>query len=475
MVLLCTVRIFLLLWLLRVRIALVVNAFVVVRIRQPKAGGDFFTASWSPLSLSLSAGDDADPEKQRMEMVRQLQKTFYKQMDGEDQEPGAKLEETTGRMMNLPLWRVGWVEVPGRSNVLNVHEPHYTNMFEKILSRKKPWYFGHLHLPGGTKAARTKEKRFELKNWKTEVQDINRFDESERERSAVVGCLMRISDYRRLQDGRLVLLVHALERFAVDEVVQSFPHGVAHVQMLPDVDGIVPSGVDENFGKHARAALVRHSFRYHEYECEPILLPLPQDTEYMAAQDVFGVEIAKCLPFCFYSSDGSMLDEIDPIESSNTSSMSDEEGAPAFAGGQPLLEERLQGELILRNPPPLPGVVRRETQDANALEVLLWLALDDFCRCYRFTLPEEILCLMPPHIDYLDMKSAKQPVSDNYPQRRRQQRLSYAVPALIENTNIGAPISSRQMLLNTPSTCARLAAVLERIEAMNDAATGRFQ
>lgn len=463
--------IFLLVWL-----SVVANAFVVVRIRRSVFGGvSFFRAPSPSLSLSSSAAedDDKDPEKQRMEMVRQLQKTFYKQVDGEDEEPGATLEESTGRMLHLPLWRVGWVEVPGRSNVLNVHEPHYTNMFEKILSRKKPWYFGHLHLPGGTKAARTKEKRFELKNWQAEVQDINRFDDSER--SAVVGCLMRISDFRRLQDGRLVLLVHALERFIVDEVVQSFPHGVAHVQMLPDVDDIFPSGADENFAKPARASLVRHSFRFHEYECDPILLPLPQDTEYMAAQDVFGVEIAKCLPFCFYSSDDAILDEVDPLERSSISSMSVGEGATAFAGGQPMLEERLQGELILRNPPPLPGVVRRETQDADALEALLWLALDDFCRCYRFTLPEEILCLMPPHIDYLGMTSAKQPISEKYPSKRRQQRLSYSVPALIENTNIGAPIASRQMLLNTPSTRARLAAVLERIEAMNDAVTGRFQ
>jgi Lon protease-like protein len=413
--------------------------------------------------VSLTSSSSADDEEKRMEMVRQLQNTFYASDD--DDSPGVQLEESAGRMLNLPLWRVGWVEVPGRSNCLNVHEGHYTNMFEKIL-RGDSWYFGHLHLPGGTKAARSNENRFQLKDWRQEVDDENRFDE--KERSAVVGCLMRITDYRRLKDGRLILLVQGLERFVVDTVVESFPNGVAHVQLLPDIEDIPAR--DENFGQVARAKAIRQSFDYHDYECDPIPLPLPKDTEYMSAQDVFGSEIAKCLPFCFFAKDDSMLDKIEP----SVETEGDEDDA-SFAGGQALLEHQLQGDLILRNPAPLPGVVRRKTQDLDALETLLWLELEGCCRNYKFTIPDEVLCLMPPQMDYLDMEPAKHPLSAKYPAKRRQRRLSYAAPALIENTNIGSAIPTRQILLNAPGTRARLAAVLERLELLNNAVLGQFE
>jgi len=426
--------------------------------------------------MALNKAASSSDDQERMELVRQLQKTFY----ASSEEDRVELDETTGRVLNLPLWRVGWVECPGRTNCLNVHEGHYTNMFEKILSDPDPdkWLFGHLHLPGGTSNARSGERRFELKDWLDESQDENRFDE--RERSAVVGCFMRIADYRRLEDGRLCLLVQAVDRFVVDEVVQSFPHGVAHVQILPDTDQVQLPGdaVDENFGKPARASAVRRSFQYYDYECDRLPLPLPKDSDYLATDSVFGAEIAKLLPFCAYANDDSVLSGIDSDSESKSDSNSsgDAEIAPQFAGGEPSLEARLQADLILRNPSPLPGVTRRETDNADALETLLWLALEDLCRNYRFKLPQEILCLMPAAMSYLDLPPAERsPLSDKYPASRRQQRLSYSVPALIENTNIGDPIPTRQMLLNTPSTRARLAAVLERIEAMNEAVTGKFQ
>lgn len=43
-----------------------------------------------------------------------------------------------------------WVELPGFQNMLNVWQPRYTHMFERVMAGPKPWLFGHLHLPGGT-------------------------------------------------------------------------------------------------------------------------------------------------------------------------------------------------------------------------------------------------------------------------------------------------------------------------------------
>lgn len=112
---------------------------------------------------------DEEAEARRMEAVRSLQLAFYKsdaQKDSEGAEdddssdtPSSKaapqlsmtrLEASSGRLQNLPLWRAPWWEVPGRSNVLNVHDPIYTNMFEQIVRKPKPWCFGHLFLEGGS-------------------------------------------------------------------------------------------------------------------------------------------------------------------------------------------------------------------------------------------------------------------------------------------------------------------------------------
>ena len=63
-----------------------------------------------------------------------------------------------GTIHDLPLWRVQWSELPGFQNVLNVWQPHYTHMFEKIVRGPEPWYFGHVFLPGGTPNLGKKEE-----------------------------------------------------------------------------------------------------------------------------------------------------------------------------------------------------------------------------------------------------------------------------------------------------------------------------
>jgi hypothetical protein len=143
-----------------------------------------------------------------------------------------------------------------------------------------------------------------------------------------------------------------------------------------------------------------------------------------------------------------------------------------FSGGQLSLEQEMVRGRILRNPPSIPGAETRQTQSTQALETLLWLALEEFCQLTDFQLPDEVLCLMPPNMDYLDMKPPKQHLSERYPSLRRQRRLSYTAAAFLENTELG--INLRQNLLNTPSTQGRLSAVLERFECLNVAISNRM-
>ena len=86
-----------------------------------------------------------------MELVRQIQKSFYR--DDGSSAPGtaavSAVDAATGSVHNVPLWRVQWTELPGYQNVLNVHVAHYTHMFQSIVHGPPPWLFVHLHLHGG--------------------------------------------------------------------------------------------------------------------------------------------------------------------------------------------------------------------------------------------------------------------------------------------------------------------------------------
>lgn len=413
-----------------------------------------------------------------MELVRQLQKTFYQPT--EESSIGTTtttatittkgLDPSTGIFHQLPLWRVGWVEVPGRANCLNVHEGHYTNMFETILAGPQPWYVGHLCLPGGTQAARTGATALQLKTWQQEAQDEERFD-SATDRSAVVGCLMRITDYRRLEDGRLILLVHPLERFVVQNTIQQFPFAQADVQLLPDMDHYLSDDAgDENYSKLARAKAVRESFAYQEYEFSTTkLLPLPKDEEYLSTQSAFGSAIAQVLPFAFYADNDNTLES---VKASDSSTKRDDNDVSLLGAPTPL-EQILINAGILHFPLSLTGG-DEPTKDTTVLETLLWLELDDFCRVQQFTLPDEVLQLMPPNLaDTLDMDAPPAFLSIKYPVHRRQQRLSYHIPALIEQTSYGK--NMRQAWLNTPTTAARLRAVLQRFQVINEAHMGQFE
>ena len=440
------------------------------------------TTSNSAFAYALkSSPSDGEPdgmdEAGRMEMVRSLQEAFYSSPSSTTTVPdeAPQFSSQNGIMTNLPLWRVGWIEVPGRSNILNVHEGHYTHMFETILRRgdQTPKYFGHLYLPGGTKASRTGEHRFALKSWRDEVTDKERFDSMER--SAVLGCLMRITDYRRLQDGRLILHVQALERFIVDQAVQEFPYAVANVQLLPDIEqlGELSNTKDENFGTLARGNAADFALQhYHLYEFAETKLPLPASDEYMAVDAIAGPAMAKLLPFAEYNLDATY----GPTENTDNSILTAGKAVPTegFSGGAPLLEEELERLGLLHR-----GSIQSKTDaDADGLEKLIWLGLEELSRHTGFVLPSGIKCLLPPGMDYLDFaqppasdsleerSNSQQPtLSPHYPASRRQARLSFTVPAIWEKPDQATAI--RQGLLQIASTKSRLAVVLQELQNIN--------
>ena len=164
------------------------------------------------MALYDSENENEHEGMDHMQLVRSLQEAFYKSSNGDM--PRQSLDLKTGIFHNLPLWRVPWNEVPGRTNVLNVHEGIYTNMFERILHQPPPWYVGHLYLPGGSQNLKSKNDKYKLTSWDAKASASSLQDEEEwnqfSEESAVVGTILRIADFRRMIDGRLLLLVQAM-------------------------------------------------------------------------------------------------------------------------------------------------------------------------------------------------------------------------------------------------------------------------
>eukprot|EP00804_Cyclotella_cryptica_P027844 CCRYP_020592-RA/>CCRYP_020592-RA protein AED:0.42 eAED:0.42 QI:0/-1/0/1/-1/1/1/0/307 len=306
-----------------------------------------------------------------------------------------------------------------------------------------------------------------------------------------------------MDDGRLIILVQAVERFVVDEIIETKPYAVANVQILLDEEelpwsksanlqvenNVVEGGnllsdnakraIDENFCKYVRGNAVSASFYYHDYEFEKPKLPISRSIddkseEYISKDDIPWIGISKLLPFAHYSTDDVSLTRANEKRENAEKSLS--VTSSGFDGGESPLEQQLQNGGILWNPSPIMSsdVVIRRSQDLNncdSLETLLWLALDDFCRATRFVPPEEVLCLIPPEMDYLGI-TPKTTLSPKYPKLRRQRRLSYLAPALIENLEVGKGM--RQVWLNTPSTRARLRGALERFDHLNNELMGQF-
>ena len=542
-------------------------------------------------TLHYSKKENQDAEFWRkMALVRNLQSTYYASPDESINSTSTSkmnIDLTTGTIQNLRVWRVGWAELPGRSNVLFINEPSYTHMFEQIMrSGPKPWYFGHLYLEGGSSSLQkarsaattsssaantTANDVYRLRSWKDEMihsstyfdkeyvqVDVNSTsnlqsdenvslsgeddDDLEKanndtststtseeivgQKSSVIGALMRIVDCRRMKDGRILLLVQALERFAVSHVHQEYPFAIADVQLIPELEEtshvwkasqpnsmsdshahdylnneIINQAVEEQL-LPVRAQTVASAFQYyHEYEFDSdVELPV-KDKADISVSDVFGPYLKKVMPFIPYSSEPfslSKMKEFNLVNSSIMPSKNLEENSEST------LESQMIEGGILHDPPTHPEMHRNIHLSADALEKQLWIYIDEFVRMrygkgslsYRsrnqpkkrmnkgrkdkrstndLPINPNLLVLLPRNKEWpnhfilediisdLENNSELQinRVSEDYPAHKRQKRLSFIASALLERMPMGGGTVLRQILLEIPSTHARLWYVLK--------------
>jgi hypothetical protein len=103
--------------------ACLVVLLVVAYLAQAVAGflpsAPLLTRHVTFLSSDGNTSENEDSLEDRMQVIRSLQASFY---NSATDQPVQRLDGATGMLHHLPLWRVQWNEVPGRTNVLNVHE-----------------------------------------------------------------------------------------------------------------------------------------------------------------------------------------------------------------------------------------------------------------------------------------------------------------------------------------------------------------
>ncbi|KAL3930164.1 MAG: hypothetical protein SGPRY_001661, partial [Prymnesium sp.] len=126
--------------------------------------------------------------------------------------------EEGGVLRDVALWRVQWSLLPGFNQLLNVHVPHYTNMFSQLAlsDPKVPRLFGHLLLPGGSKNLR--DPRYALGQQNSQAPTI--------------GTLMHMRAATPMPDGRLQVEAHAICTF------EEIPCWRADLRLLLDEEEI---------------------------------------------------------------------------------------------------------------------------------------------------------------------------------------------------------------------------------------------
>lgn len=107
----------------------------------------------------------------------------------------------------------------GSQEVLHVHVPHYTHMFESIMAGPRPWRFGHVYLPGGSASLGTPAAAIQSCSTSTESTDSdatsNGTSDLEAGSAPSVGSLMELVSALRCTDGRLLILAYSVGRIQV--------------------------------------------------------------------------------------------------------------------------------------------------------------------------------------------------------------------------------------------------------------------
>ena len=158
----------------------------------------------------------------RAEQIKKLNDMFYGTSTtttdpDASTDAASAADDAADPLADLPLWRVQWNALPGERQVYNVHVPHYTALFEKLVRGPKPWYFGHILLPGGSANLR-----------------IPKYNLKDGPEATTLGTVMECLAVERRTDGCLVVVSQGVGRFRVKDVKRTLPHDVVDASWVLD-------------------------------------------------------------------------------------------------------------------------------------------------------------------------------------------------------------------------------------------------
>ena len=122
-----------------------------------------------------------------------------------------------GLFQDLPLCRFSWCILPNHQITLNIWQPQYTLMFSSLLAEPGPHYYLHVLLPGGAESLG--QPGYALQPGTN---------------ASLTGTLMRVVYAQRQANSVLTLIVQGLARGVVTRPTQDLPYSRGDVQLLPD-------------------------------------------------------------------------------------------------------------------------------------------------------------------------------------------------------------------------------------------------
>jgi len=422
-----------------------------------------------------------------MDMVRKIQASFYQDSSG-NETSNSWLQVSPNDptiIQELPLWRVQWTEFPGYQNVLNVHVPHYTHMFRKLIyQHSPPWYFGHVYMWDGSKNLGNPDYFLPQR---LDNGSLSQVDETY---APLIGTLMKITDYVVQEDGRLTLIVQGVGRFKILEASQQVPYAVAKVQRLPD---------DESWQQFVNP-LVGGSSQGHEFQSA---ISAAAQAAAVAQEDaLFDMDYRPTA----LEGDANGVVEVSPLSNVDAEVTVDfldirRRLETAFAT-QLDMQAQASGDdelLFAASTLPLPDLSIFDNE-VVALERDVWIALDRMIRLLeraqpglRIPVPAQMLGLLPTGVEwpatfrlhkYADkLESEKASIGTHskspfvrlsrefpsYPVLRRAGRFSYVVWMILYTVSFDNQGADKEEVLRTTSVRERLRTAASQLQKLNQA------
>ena len=432
------------------------------------------------MQVGMTGGDlEGGRDKDRNANVQALKSLFYQSAESDNATTTANATAAAeiGLLRDIPIARFQFVLLPHQQCAFNIFQPQLVHMYETLLATPEPWYYLHAILPGGAE---------NLGNPEYALPTTVNGDAGPS--ATLQGTLMRVVAQKRRPDARITLICHGLCRAVVLRGTQALPYSRCDVQMLPDVEQLRAwkrRGAVDDAAMLAAAVAEENCWR--RFEFAPI-------------------EIRNAIPPPFANVNPEYLAEC----ASRAAALEEASELPTPSVSDAGCDDALRCEMVRAVLDAAEVAAADDDEDdeddakqLSTLEVQAWLELDAFLRSVaakkggELPTPAQLVSLLPPPpqptgwpeefvldqaaITLRERAAAQEAMnlfnpglvdsepyvpcsnSDDYPARRRQQRLSFAIWATVCQDN-----KELQSVLEVAGTSDRLRLAVLRLRELRE-------